>query len=56
MLGIAANIATFTRVSIAWPWPDKQADDLTAKEIRQHLRGRIQYTPLMEMKIRMELL
>jgi DNA primase catalytic core, N-terminal domain len=55
-LGVAANISTFTQVSIAWPWPEKQADDLTEGEIRRHLRGRILYTPLAEMRIRMELL
>lgn len=57
MLGIAGSLTTVVaRVSIAWPWPDKQADEMTGKEIRARLRSRIPYTPFKAISIRMELL
>lgn len=57
MLGIAANLTPMIKcITIAWPWPEKQADDLTPSEIKFHLRGRIRYTPLTDLKMRRELL
>lgn len=57
MLGIAANLTTMIRtVTLVYPWPEKQADDLTGPEIRHHLRNRVRYNPLVALKIRRELL
>lgn len=52
-LGVAANLqSVFGRVSMVWPWPDKQADDLTRKEILAALRGRRKYNDILVLRIK----
>ena len=49
---IAANIAFLHDVSIAWPWPEIQADDMTEKEIRNRIRNRRRYNTLLEWEVK----
>lgn len=52
-LGVAQNLITqFDKVTVAWPWPEKQADELTPKEIRNAIRGRKLYTTFFEWEVR----
>lgn len=45
-LRVAARAsAQFRRVTLAWPWPTKQADEMTAPEIREYLRNRVEVSP-----------
>jgi DNA primase len=54
-LGVAANLSTqFEKVSVVWPWPEKQADDMTEGEIRQYLKKRKRYSGLLDMQMRLE--
>ncbi len=53
-LGVAANLhSQFKRVTMAWPWPQKQADELTGKEIREALKGNVQVTTGLQLKIKL---
>jgi DNA primase len=55
-MGIAANLTTqFSKVSVAYPWPEQQADDLDPSVIREHLRNRRPYNMLLEWRMRMEI-
>jgi DNA primase len=55
-LGVAANLqSVFERVSMSWPWPKKQADDLTRKEIRAALRSRRKYNDILVLRIKQEM-
>jgi DNA primase len=55
-IGVAANLRPVVRkVTMAWPWPQRQADDLSVKEIREHLRNRKEFTPAVQLRLKMEL-
>lgn len=52
-MGVANFITPlFPKVTVAWPLPEKQADDLTPEEIRLAIRGRKLFTPLLDLKVR----
>lgn len=53
-LEMAANLAGIKKTTMAWPWPKKQADDLTGKEVLEHLKARKKYTMTMDWKLRIE--
>jgi DNA primase len=54
-LGVAANLTTQIRVSMVWPWPLKQADEMSPKEIREVILGRRPYNQLLHLKMRQEI-
>lgn len=56
-IGIAQNLeAVVKKVSMAWPWPKKQADDLKPEEIREAIRNRKPYTMTLEWRLRLEIM
>ena len=55
-LGVAANLVPVVkRVTMIWPWPHAQADDMAPNSIRELIRGRRLYTPALEMEIQQEM-
>lgn len=55
-LSAADNIQPLVKkVSIVWPWPNEQADDMSDAEIREVLEGRQVVTPLLRMKIKTQM-
>ena len=54
-LGVAADLASHVKVFVAWPWPKKQADEMTEKEIREAVRYKCPYSPLLEIRMKLEL-
>lgn len=52
-LGVAANLAPHLRVSFVWPWPEKQADDLEPKVIRELLKHKRPYNELFQLQMRL---
>jgi hypothetical protein len=54
-LAVAANLASILKkVSLAWPWPKKQADDMSSKEIMDVLSARVKYSMTLEWRLRIE--
>jgi hypothetical protein len=55
-LNVAANLRSqFKRVSMAWPWPKKQADELTRAEIREALKGAVLASTGLRNKIKLSM-
>jgi hypothetical protein len=55
-LSVAAKLETVVKkVSMAWPWPKQQADDMEAEEILEAVKNRKEVTPLLRMRIRSEI-
>lgn len=56
-LRVASNLdSQFKKVTMVWPWPTKQADDMTPKEIRELLRNRVLMTPVVKIGIKRQML
>lgn len=56
-LAVGANIATqFSKVSMVWPWPEQQADEMTHGEIKKLICGRRPYSELLQMQCKMEMM
>jgi DNA primase len=54
-LGVAANLQSLARkLTVAWPLPEKQADDMNESEMRAHLKGRREFSPIVQLRMRME--
>lgn len=52
-LAVAENLQPLVgKVSMVWPWPEAQADEMRDQEIREHIDGRKEVTPLLRMKLR----
>ncbi len=55
-LGVAAKLsAQFKKITLAWPWPEKQADELKPEQIRQYLRQRKIVEPGLRIKVKLEM-
>ncbi len=55
-LGVAQSLSTLFRVTMAYPWPDRQADEMSVRKIRALLRDRRPYSIALEWRFRRELL
>jgi hypothetical protein len=54
--GMAERLQPFVKtVSMVWPWPEEQADEMQAKEIMELIERRRLVTPLLGMQIEMEM-
>lgn len=55
-LAVADNLQPLVKkVSMVWPWPEKQADELEDEEIRYLLHNRVEVTPILRMKLRRQM-
>ena len=53
---VKAHGQALFRVTMAYPWPEKQADELPVRKIRSLLRDRKPYSIALEWRFRKELL
>lgn len=52
-LSVAENLQPLVKkVSMVWPWPEMQADELQDNEIKEFIEARREVTPILRMKIR----
>jgi hypothetical protein len=52
-LGVADNLQPHVKkVSMVWPWPEMQADEMAASEIMEFIEARRDVTPLLRMRIK----
>lgn len=55
-LAVAENLQPLVKiVTMVWPWPELQADEMQDKEIREFLEARREVTPMLRMKIRSQM-
>src|SRR6266566_501314 len=54
-LGVASYLVSHMKVSVAFPWPVKQADEMIPAEIRVAILNRRVYSPLLDIQMRLEL-
>lgn len=55
-LAVADNLQPLVKkVSMVWPWPELEADEMQDKEIREFIEARREVTPLLRMKIRSQM-
>lgn len=46
----------FKRISVVWPWPDKQADEMKPEEIRERLRNRQAFGFALRQQLKLEMI
>jgi hypothetical protein len=55
-LGVADNLQPLTkRVTMVWPWPEMQADEMASTEIMEFIEGRQLVNPILRMKIKSQM-